>query len=76
MQNLVYRGVTMHIFNGAEVSTPNPCVVQGSTLWLLRSPGEALVPVSVHMTAWYLPFSSGCNPAVCVGSVFKELGGA
>lgn len=50
MQNLVYRDVTMHIFNGAEVSTPNPCVVQGSTLWLLRSPGEALVPVSVHMT--------------------------
>lgn len=40
----------MHIFNGAEVSTPNPCVVQGSTLWLLRSPGEALVPVSMHMT--------------------------
>jgi len=30
MQNLVYRGVTMHIFNGAEVSTS---AVEEAEVW-------------------------------------------
>lgn len=62
----------MHIFNGAEVSTPNPCCSRVSSMVLTKS--RRSTGSSVHACDSMVPFSSGCNPAVCVGPVFEEIG--